>query len=232
MVTSPADIEFALPPQASLTPNEYVLQLRKELRAAHETARRQLQERCVRNKRNYDINILQKQYNAGDAVYVLVRTPTMGVPKKLKPVYKGPALVTKRISSYTYKIRHRDRVFYVNHEDLKPCRGSVPKWLERARRPERIDDPQRDRILGPYCVCRKKYDGTFMIACDYCNEWYHGSCVGVPEAPSNKLPSYKCEACAEEKEEFKMTAAERKERNQSLNDQDQDNPNSSSDSDN
>jgi len=39
-----------------------------------------------------------------------------------------------------------------------------------------------------YCVCKQPYDqnADFMIGCDVCNEWYHGSCVGVTQKESKK----------------------------------------------
>lgn len=33
----------------------------------------------------------------------------------------------------------------------------------------------------PYCFCRKPDNGSFMIYCEFCSEWYHGSCVGILE---------------------------------------------------
>jgi hypothetical protein len=40
-----------------------------------------------------------------------------------------------------------------------------------------VDEP--DKL---YCICRKPYvNGVFMIACDSCQEWYHGECVGIKE---------------------------------------------------
>ncbi|XP_022257614.1 PHD finger protein 3-like, partial [Limulus polyphemus] len=36
------------------------------------------------------------------------------------------------------------------------------------------DDP--DRL---WCICRKPHNGRFMIGCDGCEEWFHGSCVGI-----------------------------------------------------
>ena len=230
-VTSPADLEFVLPPNTPRSHNEYVVQLQDDLQKAHEAARKHLQERCVRNKKDYDIRILQHQFEPGDAVYVLHRTPVTGVPKKLKPVYKGPALVVKRASSYAYEIRYRQKVFYANHDELKRCHGTVPKWLIRARQPDRINEPQRDNVEGPFCVCRKKYDGDFMIACDWCNEWYHGACVGVEEAAGKRIPSYQCQFCTGEAEEFRMPAGERKARNKALTNPAQDPLQEDSDSD-
>ncbi len=36
--------------------------------------------------------------------------------------------------------------------------------------------------IGSYCVCQKPYDEQLaMIACDHCGEWYHYSCLQLPE---------------------------------------------------
>ena len=29
-----------------------------------------------------------------------------------------------------------------------------------------------------YCTCQQPADDRFMIACDKCEEWYHGECIG------------------------------------------------------
>ena len=34
-----------------------------------------------------------------------------------------------------------------------------------------------------------------MIGCDYCGEWFHGSCVGVTEVESSCISTYKCPTC-------------------------------------
>ncbi|XP_013399494.1 death-inducer obliterator 1-like, partial [Lingula anatina] len=39
------------------------------------------------------------------------------------------------------------------------------------------DDPER-----LWCICQKQHDNRFMICCDRCEDWFHGSCVGITKA--------------------------------------------------
>ncbi|XP_059962622.1 histone lysine demethylase PHF8-like isoform X2 [Mesoplodon densirostris] len=50
---------------------------------------------------------------------------------------------------------------------------------------------------GPvYCLCRLPYDVTrFMIQCDTCQDWFHGSCVGVEEEKADDIDLYHCPNC-------------------------------------
>lgn len=58
---------------------------------------------------------------------------------------------------------------------------------------EQIDAP--DTV---YCICRST-DGTrFMIACDNCEEWYHGDCIGITEVDANDIKHYYCDKCQAE----------------------------------
>ncbi|KAG0379932.1 hypothetical protein BGX24_011001 [Mortierella sp. AD032] len=57
---------------------------------------------------------------------------------------------------------------------------------------------QPDRGEGLYCICRTVYDPTrFMIACDGCDDWFHGDCVGVAEKDSDMVDKYYCKRCEE-----------------------------------
>lgn len=47
-----------------------------------------------------------------------------------------------------------------------------------------------------YCTCRKPDDGSFMICCDQCQEWYHGHCIGITET---KQPVWYCASCERQK---------------------------------
>ncbi|XP_048475784.1 histone lysine demethylase PHF8, partial [Rhincodon typus] len=47
-----------------------------------------------------------------------------------------------------------------------------------------------------YCLCRLPYDVTrFMIECDLCQDWFHGSCVGVEEDEAAEIDLYHCPNC-------------------------------------
>ncbi|XP_060619275.2 histone lysine demethylase PHF8 isoform X1 [Anolis sagrei] len=47
-----------------------------------------------------------------------------------------------------------------------------------------------------YCLCRLPYDVTrFMIECDVCQDWFHGSCVGVEEDAAASIDLYHCPNC-------------------------------------
>jgi hypothetical protein len=41
----------------------------------------------------------------------------------------------------------------------------------------------------------------FYIGCDQCQDWYHGSCVGISEAEAASIESYVCERCQQQQVE-------------------------------
>ncbi|KAI8370625.1 uncharacterized protein BYT42DRAFT_647849 [Radiomyces spectabilis] len=48
-----------------------------------------------------------------------------------------------------------------------------------------------------YCICRKPYDiPRFMIACDRCDQWFHGECIGISEKQGEFIDLYFCSGCA------------------------------------
>ena len=46
-----------------------------------------------------------------------------------------------------------------------------------------------------FCFCRKGDNGSFMVQCDGCDEWYHGDCVGVSPEEADLLKEYYCPWC-------------------------------------
>mmetsp|Transcript_6903 Transcript_6903/g.11430 ORF Transcript_6903/g.11430 Transcript_6903/m.11430 type:complete len:550 (+) Transcript_6903:1134-2783(+) len=49
-----------------------------------------------------------------------------------------------------------------------------------------------------YCLCGGANDGSFMLGCDKCENWFHGRCVGVDKETGNSLESWHCPLCSGE----------------------------------
>jgi JmjC domain-containing histone demethylation protein 1D/E/F/lysine-specific demethylase PHF8 len=64
--------------------------------------------------------------------------------------------------------------------------------------PEEAKTENRSHVVFDrqnYCICRRGDDGMlFMVECDSCKEWFHGSCVGIYD--ETDLQSYTCIGCA------------------------------------
>ncbi|XP_033647537.1 CXXC-type zinc finger protein 1-like isoform X2 [Asterias rubens] len=72
------------------------------------------------------------------------------------------------------------------------------------------EDDSSDPIY--YCICRST-DGTrFMICCDYCEEWYHGNCIGIEKEASRSIKRYACPPCQKKNPEAKTLYKEKKEK--------------------
>ena len=72
--------------------------------------------------------------------------------------------------------------------------------LEVQRSPESAskneDDPNK-----LWCICQKTHNNRFMIACDTCSEWFHGSCVGISAKKGKEIEDngyeWTCPKCCE-----------------------------------
>lgn len=60
--------------------------------------------------------------------------------------------------------------------------GGEPVASRRSSRErKKVERYDPDKTVEPlFCLCRGIFKrGQFMLQCDACKEWYHGSCVGV-----------------------------------------------------
>ncbi|KAF9150840.1 hypothetical protein BG015_007334 [Linnemannia schmuckeri] len=80
--------------------------------------------------------------------------------------------------------------------------GSKPKaGTKKVGRPKTISK-------DVYCICRGPYDGVeFMIACDRCEEWFHGRCIGMKPQEAKKSNHYYCDTCQRIRRMFGVTSA-------------------------
>mmetsp|Transcript_33728 Transcript_33728/g.54313 ORF Transcript_33728/g.54313 Transcript_33728/m.54313 type:complete len:97 (+) Transcript_33728:624-914(+) len=88
-------------------------------------------------------------------------------------------------------------------------RGSMPRWtclillfeLSDTEWKEELDQVNAKSTepidyTKKYCVCNDTYqDGDFMIACDVCNDWFHGECIGITEEKGESMESFVCNLC-------------------------------------
>ena len=195
-VVTPAHAMFAFPPGTPQEPDEYVAGLHKRMNLAHEVARSTLRTSIKTAKRDHDLRILVRPYEVGDLVYLLDSAVKKGECAKLKAPWQGPGVIVKKLGPYVFQVRTRTRVLNTNHDRLMPCRARrPPKWLvERAA--QAVSGGSEDEDDGTeYCTCRKPCGGRFMIACDACDEWYHGDCVDVEEGDAWNLDVYRCPSC-------------------------------------
>ena len=145
-------------------------------------------------KRHYDLKVLERNYEVGDPVYLLDTASVKGKCRKLLAPWKGPGIIIQKMSSYIFKVKFKNSIIVVNHDRIKPCKDkNLPNWIKDWK--PGIDDEDDDKTL--YCVCKQQYDGRFMIQCDTCDEWYHGSCVNISPSEAVNIDKYKCPVCCE-----------------------------------
>ena len=60
-----------------------------------------------------------------------------------------------------------------------------------------VTQASRPIVVGN-CLCRQPYDttsGQFMIACDHCDDWFHGKCIQMTAGDGKNVLSYACSNC-------------------------------------
>ena len=132
-------------------------------------------------------------FSVGDAVYFLNKSSRKGVSKKLQPVWSGPGIILTCYSPWTFQVRVKNReVKTMNHDMLKKCTdGSLPLWIVREQK------AIRGKAQIEYCFCGKPDNGGLMIQCEGCDEWLHGSCVGIrSERQAKGIKEYWCPTCS------------------------------------
>ncbi|KAH9175280.1 hypothetical protein EDB89DRAFT_1946359, partial [Lactarius sanguifluus] len=81
---------------------------------------------------------------------------------------------------------------------MPPGTNSAPGSENKApgeAEPDVGEEGTEDKL---YCVCKTKYDDEkVMIACDRCDEWYHTSCVHMPDLEVDLVDQFICPLCVE-----------------------------------
>ncbi|KAF9172453.1 hypothetical protein BGX21_005721 [Mortierella sp. AD011] len=89
-------------------------------------------------------------------------------------------------------------------KDSKSTSGTNGKQKLGSRKVGRPKSVSKD----VYCICRGPYDGVeFMIACDRCEEWFHGRCIGMKPQEAKKSSHYYCDTCQKIRRMFGVVTA-------------------------
>ena len=70
----------------------------------------------------------------------------------------------------------------------------------QAKKADQYICPNCDKLKAKnnelYCLCRQPYDESkFYICCDRCQDWFHGTCVGILQSEANSIEEYICPNC-------------------------------------
>ncbi|KAJ4422399.1 hypothetical protein N0V82_002955 [Gnomoniopsis sp. IMI 355080] len=146
-------------------------------------------------------------------------TQTDGSPQPSKPT--GPARSSKKKGTATLVKKTTSRKKGSASRAAKGARGASKSAAAAAALPKGPKPPgstasspppvgsseaggsgdeEDESDHGPYCLCRGPDDHRWMIACDMCEDWFHGECVGVDKAIGEALiVRYVCPRCSDAK---------------------------------
>lgn len=76
--------------------------------------------------------------------------------------------------------------------------GKVTEFPTNKKR-RIVSQMRRTEEFQVYCYCRMRYDGTKMVCCDNCDEWYHLRCINTDseiDINSIDVDKWFCKRCS------------------------------------
>ncbi|KAL4218462.1 Death-inducer obliterator 1 [Mactra antiquata] len=121
-------------------------------------------------------------------------------PKPRQKVVKQDDTVESQSESSTGRQRRNKNVAFA--EILK--KEKLGSDEEETSDDEFEDDEKDEDFEDPdqlYCICRQPHNQRFMICCDKCEDWFHGSCVGITKSRGAEMEKnneeYICPNCTD-----------------------------------
>jgi hypothetical protein len=98
--------QFLLPlPSAIVTPSDYKSKIMRRLHEAFQLVKKNLAQGREQQKIQYDKRVKIVEFHVGDKVLLDMRTPIIGVSKKLIPRFVGPYRVLEMCNNSTVEMR-------------------------------------------------------------------------------------------------------------------------------
>lgn len=133
-------------------------------------------------------------------------TPPKPIPAPRASKKKGTATLVKKTTSRKTGSASRagkgsrggSKVASKPPKQQQSATGSSPAPPPSSEAGGEDGDEDDESDHGPYCLCRGPDDHRWMIACDVCEDWFHGECVGVDKAIGEALiVRYVCPLCSD-----------------------------------
>jgi hypothetical protein len=137
-------------------------------------------------------NIMTSMQMAVNHSSSLIATPTQPVQNEYKPrIGHGPRP--------TLGMNNGPRTNMPPKKKPKVCQKvkTLTLKIEDEEDDDATDSSDEEDDGKIYCVCRQPYNPSlWMIACDVCNDWYHGKCVQITATQARKIKVYVCAKCS------------------------------------
>lgn len=108
------------PPRFSYSYEDYYKQLQLKLNKSFEIAKQNIDNSKLNSKKYYDKKINNYNFKVGDLVYVLDKSSTVGLSKKLSPSFRGPYEVIKVNSNESVVVKIKNKSVTYHKNLLKP----------------------------------------------------------------------------------------------------------------
>ncbi|KAI0033155.1 hypothetical protein K488DRAFT_48234 [Vararia minispora EC-137] len=108
---------------------------------------------------------------------------------------KGPGAVPSITASVKSSVSARSRSTSVMPSSSLATEIKADDLAEEdtTSKGEQEDEEDEDKL---YCICKTSYDDEkVMIACDRCDEWYHPTCVNMPDLEVDLVDQFICPLC-------------------------------------
>jgi hypothetical protein len=128
-----------------------------------------------------------RQAEVGGSVLCAFPTSyTLRIEREMKRVEDWSRRVTRAID---HKVTDTD-VFRALYREATAGEESERMWLDASAL------KQCENYTRKYCLCAQAFtEGLTMIACEFCDEWYHPSCVRIPTASVDRVSHFMCPRC-------------------------------------
>ena len=150
-ISLPVDVILPSPEPEKIQEQEYVNDMRENMKKAHEKARERLGVAAERQAHSYDRNTIRRHFDIGDWAWLYDSSRKRGVCPKLTMKWKGPFMVVAKLSDVVYRIQQsaKGKPKVVHIDRLKAYNGpQLRNWLNNPvrRNPDRTRvPPQRYR---------------------------------------------------------------------------------------